>query len=1365
MSAAQPNSSLPVQQILNNCRRQIFVHTLLVGLATLAAVAVGYVVCAGLLDYIVGLPSTLRAGIMVSFIIVVLVVAWKSLVAPLTATLPNEQLGAAVDLSSPELQESLATLISIERPGASASETGSVLMRRHLRQQVSQHLKGVSGNSVVDVKLTLRRCGIAGLVIMLAALPCIAWPSSSSLLVQRMIAPFENLATVSNLYFEVPNGNRVVARGSNIEISALPKWRSQSPGERPDVVNVRLIGNNGQSESVPMMFDAVGNRYVTELARIAESVQYQLVGGGATTEVFQLTVVDAPEVLTAVMTATPPVYSGRAIERFDGVVGEIEVFEKSELEVLLEFNKPIHHATLRWAARDARPVTEAEMLEIEFDDLSGEEVMEIDMEAPLMAVTEELEESVSGELSTDGLSAIFHMTADAGGDFAFEILDEYELPNTEEPDRHLTVVFDAPPGLDVSGIHDVDEFRPDDILPVNCVVVDDIGIGDIALHYQINGDVEKLIAAGDFDRGSQEVRHPFRVQLEDLGVADGDVLKIRVRATDERPDPAPQETWSQTYTIGIDNNAKAAGQRALEEDTREMVAALRQLEKLLGQDIETAKELKEKTRKGWTEDSRDETQRLSEKEQQQGQILEMLAEDVAKHPLMQDSAKTLQLLSQTLREELPETLGAAADADRRGANEHLKQAAEELSATRESLREEIERIEQAAHLEQDLAELSRLALEAEQLAKDADQLDEDRKDDENQPADVNDKDWQQQLDQRQQELAQQQNELSDELGRLLQEQQQLLEAAQRAQREELTELSDVAKQLAQRQQQLANSVENEAQDAARDARQIAKELTKAAADVERLNGDLPEQDGVQQADIDKLKQAIEQLKQGDLAQPDQPVSEVADNLRQNEQQLREGAQSDQPVEQREASEEAAQRSGDLAKRLEDIRKRAAELRDERVVPAAEELPKGENPPQGAVANLLERLDDLAEEAQQMAEDVHADTEATPPVQNAAERAANEAQQSADEAATGEFSEAAQDARQAAAAARQAGQQMNTAAQAERREQSEALSNNLNQMAEQLQALQQSDASQVAAQQQTQQSIADEAAQLPEQLQDLAERLNLDSLQMEAQAQQAEAAQQAAGQAQQSSQQASSELQQGDLQSAGEAGETTASELERLSELAQQAGQSPGQQQAAGEQQTQVPTEVGESVAEALQDLEQAAQAMQQDSEQSGSGEAGESAEQGGQGQSPGAEGESAEGGQPGESGQSSSGQPGGNEPGQSQPGQSGQPGQPSGSQQLSAAAKALAQAAQGALPGQFNPGQMSESGDSPGTGSGGQGNDGLWSGLLPNHSNGPDNTRDWGGLNEELDTETSDGVSFSRDVEYDALIRMYFREVAKAVDD
>ncbi len=1345
MSAVQPGHQLPVQQLLDRCRRQILVHTTLVGLAKIFTVVIGYLVCAAVLDYLFGLPSAVRAVTLSCFVVVLAAVTWNWLIAPLKASLPAEQLGAAIDLSTPELNESLATLISIERPGTTSSEAGSALMRQHLRQQVAHNISHASPNRVVDTSRTRRRCGVAGLVTMLAVVPFIVWPSGSELLLQRMVSPFRNLATVSNLYFDVTDGNRIVARGSNVEISATPNWRSGSDWERPEFVDLRLIGANGQTEQLGMLFDAVGDRFVAELPRIAESVRYQVTGGGTTTEVFTLTIVDPPQIRTAVMTATPPTYAGRATERFDGMLGDMEVFERSQLNVLLEFNKPITAAKLVWQQRDARPVTEAQAIQFEFDDLSGEEVMEINMDpdAPL-TVVEPLEKSVAGLVAGDGLSATFEMEADAGGDFAFEVTDEFQLMNGVEPDRHLTVIFDKAPELDVSGIHDIDSFRPDDVLPANCFAVDDIGIGDLELRYQLNDNVEKIVAAASFDRGALEVKQAFRLQLEDLGVADGDILKIRIRATDERPEPGPQQTWSKVYTIGIDKNAAAAGQRAMAEDTQEMVDALKKLEELLQQDVEKTNALKEQTKRGWTDQNRDEAQRLSEKEQQQGQILEALADDVASHPLMKNSAAVLEELSQTLREQLPEVLEAAADADRRQtAHQELSQAETQLQAARQTLQDEIQKIEDIAKLEQDLAELNRLALDAEQLSQDAEQLDQDRQDNQNQPSEMSDKDWDQQLDQRRQELRQEQAQLSSELERLLDQQQELRQAAQRAQREQLTELSEIAQALAKRQQQLADGVKQEATDAARDAREIAKQLEQATADAKRLNQDLPKQDGVQQADIEKLEQAIEQLKQGDLAQPDQPLSDVAAELANNEQPLRDAAADDETAAESDQRQQTADRSKALAERLEEIRQQAADLRQQRTAAQAPTNTDSPDAPPSPVNEALQRLQKLSQQAQEIADAVAADPAAGQAAQQSAQQAAEQTNSSAEEAATGQFSDAATEAVQAATAAAKAGEQLQAEAQQERRQQAANLSDDLNQMAQQLRDLQPDDAARLAAQQATQQQIADQIQQLPQQLQELAERMNMEALQMQEQGQQAQSAQQAASEAQQNSQQASASLQQADLQSGSESGQETATQLQRLAELSEQAGQSPPNESSA------VPTEVGESVAQALQNLAAAAQAMQQDSDQPGSGEGGESAEQGGQGQGQPGE-EEAIAGQPGEG----QGQPGEGQPGAGQPG--------SGSQQLSSAAQALAQAAQSALPGQFNPGQMSDGGESENAGQRAAGNPGLWNGLLPNVANGPAGSRDWGQLNEELDSETTDGVAASRDSEYEALIRMYFREVAKA---
>ncbi|MEZ6133054.1 MAG: hypothetical protein R3C59_30660 [Planctomycetaceae bacterium] len=1390
MSAGSLNQLSPVQQVLNNCRRQIRRHTVLAGMSSVAIVVATYLLAAGLLDYLIGLPAVVRAGVLVTFVVAVLAVAWKSLLRPLLTSIPDEQLGAAVDLSAPDLQESVATLLSIERDNVTSSEAGSEVMRRYLKQQLVGRLKTVSTTDVIDYHRTRRRLGLAGLLILAAVLPVLARPSLAQLLMHRMVSPFDNLASASNLYFDIPDGDRTVARGSTVVISATPKWRSGSPGSRPDNVDLTLIAASGDTDTLPMLFDEVAGHYVIDLARISETLQYQVSGGGATSQVHTITVVTAPEIRAAVMTATPPMYAGQAVRKFDGMIGSMEVFERSQLDVRLEFNKPVTRATLVWADRDARPVTVSEMLEIEFDDLSGEEVFDIDPDAPLMAKTEPLVSRIDATLAADGMAATLTLSADVGGDFVFEVLDEHELSNSVEPDRHLTVIYDLPPELHVSGLRDSDRFRPDDILPVNCLAVDDIGVGTLELYYKVNDDVEQILPAADFDAGSLEVQHAFRLPLDQLQLTSGDRLTVRVRATDERPEPGPQETWWKPFTIHIDKDAEAAGQKALSEETQQMVDALKQLEELLRQDAGKADELKDKARQQWDDEARDQTQRLSEKEQQQGQILHRLADDVASHPMMQKSAEKLQQLSETLRTDLPEQLQQAVDQERLQAANSLDEAKSVLNDAARTLHEEIQNIEEIAKLEQDLAELNRLALNAEQLAKNAAQLEQDRRDEQkqNKPEELSDAEWQQQLDDKQQDLMLEEQQLSGQLNDLLKEQQELLHAAQEAQREQLKSLSDVAKQLAKQQDAVADGVQGEARQAAQDAREITQKLEQAKRDAEQLNTDLADLKDVAElkdvapTDVSRLDKAAQDLQQGDLAGPKAMVDDVAKAVQQTEQQIKAVDAASEPQ-----SVAAADQANQLAKQLQDIGADIANLQQKRLPPQAQQPPQTpapevdantdavppSTPPENPVKSMLDHLGQLAQTARDVADGVQSDATSAPQTQQAAQQAAEKSEEASQQAQAGQFADAAQDLREAAESVQNAGQQMNTPEQQDRRQQTERLQNDLRRMADTLQNLQQDSASQLAAQQNAQQRIADQADDLPGQLQELSERLNMDALQMAPQAQQSRLAQQAAQDAQQTSQQASTELQQQDLNKAGSNGKATAEQLNRLAELAQQAGQSPD-----GEP-SPVPTEVGENVADALQDLAQAAQAMQQaqQSQQvadgnSPPGDSGQSAEQPGQGQQgqgqpgQGEEVASAEPGQPGDgepgAGESSeSGGPSGDQPGKQGEGD-GSPGQNAGSQQLSAAAKALAQAAKQALPGQFNPGQMAENAESSGEGRDAMGNAAMWNGLLPNAAAGPAASRNWGRANDQLETETTDSGNVSRDREYEALIRMYFREVAKA---
>lgn len=1357
MSTANVSELPQVQRILQRCRRQILQHTILVGTATLIAAIVGYLLSASILDYFFGLPGNLRAIILACFAGMAAYVGWKSIVDPLRSSIPSRELSAAVDLSCPDLHESLTTLISIQSPDASSSEAGSPLLRARLERQVTQQLQGMGSQQFVNSHKMKQRCGIAASILLLAIVPLALWPSASGLSMKRILNPFANLATVSNLVFEIEDANRTVARGSSVVLRATPTWRSGDVHQRPDNVFAEFVGSNGQTERQPMAYDEVNGCYTTEISGIQQDVQYRIAGGGTSSETCLITVIDAPAINLAIMTATPPAYCGRPVEHFDGMIEEMRVFELSELSIQLEFNKPVESATLVWNRRDERPLTELEQFDIQFDNLTGEEaVPDFDIEL-LNREPEPLPTSVTGQLSPDRMSAVIELQADVGGDFEFLIVDEFRLTNPQEPERSMSVVYDSPPELAVSGIRNDDRYRPTDILPINCLVKDDVGIGSVELHYFINTNPTVVLSTSNFDAGAFEVSEKFRLNLEDFELKDGDSINIRIRAVDERPAPGPQEVWSQDYNVDIDKDAKPPGARAMEQQTQEMIEGLKELERRLEQDQAAAEELKKAARQEWEDAGREKAQRLSEKEQQQGRILEQLAGQVATHPLMQDAAKKLQQLTRQVRDELPVLLEKAADQQRNLAADSLGRTATKIGAIREVLREQIVEIEKRAKLEQDLAELNRLALDAEKLSQDANQLETDKQSAENKPAEMEQQDWDQQLDDRQQQLSQHREELTDDIERLLDEEEQLRQAAQRAQTESFQAIQDAARHLAEQQSRVAEGVNKEAKEIARDAFQTARDLQRAKERASQLNKQIRKaKSDVKAPELQKLDDAIRQLNEGSLAEPQQQIEQVASQLTELSGQLTELAEDpDQSAEDRQQSQQSAELSEELAAQLDELTQQILKLKAQREssssVPGTEELKDADNKnsPVQRVKDLMQRIDELAGAAREMSDQLQETPQAGKAAQQAAKSTSEKADSGQKEASAGQFTKSAEQFRQASQSAMESAAGIKSKADAElvdQRDQMQELETELNRVAAALDSLEKDNAAQAVAQQQAQQDISDKTSQLPQQLADLAERMAMEALQMERQAQQAHAAQQSARQAQQSTSQASEELENAQFQQASQSGRQAAEQLNQVAN-----GSQSSQQE--NDPNALVPTEVGESVADALQNLQKAAEAMKQASEQQSQEESGESAEQGGESGN----------GEPGQDGESASsdGQP---EEGQTAEGQQQGQGKPS-QQQLDAAAKSLAQAANDALPGQFNPSQPLEGNDSQQAGKDAMGNAVMWDGKLPDDVlERIGGSRDWGKGIDELDSETLDSIKVSRDSEYQSLIRMYFRELAKSIE-
>ena len=1437
-SQSGPRSLPEFDALLRNCRIRVRTHTLVRGLADLLLVIGSALLIFGLIDYAIPLPVAGRLTAFCGVGLAITMVVVKRLIGPMISAVSQQELGAAVDMAFPDLHEGVSTLLSLSESDVTADEAGSELMRQQLRRDVSSQIARVSASKVVDSTFTLRRCGFAAIAAILVLLPTMLWPAGSWLVMQRLFMPLANLEAPTNLFFEVPNANRTVATGSTVEFIAIPKWRNDEQDEIPDNVVLELLTQSNQSDSLPMSFDEVDHCFVATLPAIQQSLRYRIISGRASTAWFDLAVSDPPEITAISLKETAPAYTGRAVSFIEGVVGRIEVFERSQIAIHMQFSKPVEHATLTWTSW--KPITSMIAID-EFEDSSNTpvelppELADLtegrDLSASDLTANDYIEaEAIDAVLSADRTQAVFQFDALGGGIFRFDVVDDAGLTPGNEPERMLVVTEDKAPQINVTGLQAETEVRPDDIVPLDGHITDDLGLAMLELHIQKNEDAVRILPAEEFQPGGLMIDHEFRLALDDYGLKEGDTVALHVRTADFRPVPEPNVVTKGPWILRVRNDAEPLGKKELSEENQSLIDRLTELANQLTKDIETGNELRNQLWKQWDQKTQDGVRQLSEKEQLQGRSLLQLAEEIAAHPLMNALAEELQGVGMVVRDDVPNQFAKAVVAPRDEAAKSLQEGINGISRSRDQLRRIIRELEQLARIEQDLTELNRLALEAEQLAKDSEQLERDQQEMQPEPGQT-EEELQSELAEREQQLQQDQQELSNDLDNLLKRREELLNAARRSQLERLEALADKTQQLAKDQQDVADGVAEESRDASRDAAAIADRLHQLSKAAEQLQAKLQKDAAdVTSPDSTRSEEAARELRQGNIQKAEDNVAKLQQQVESAAAQLRDNAESksqDKPAKNatpagQQRRDELAAESDQLGTALQEIQQQIEQLRAERGLSSPSQsgksnsgqsaqnqtaesqqnsqagsvqpkdgsaegspenlpgssLPNRDAPRTSVVESLLERLRQLNEATAAVAESLEDDAADERGAVQAAKQAAQQSGEAASSARAGKFGNAADKMREAGRSNGEAAKQLEEGAHSDQQGQLKSLANELIQLADLFQQLQQDDAAQLQVQKSGQQQIADQTKSLPDELSELAERLGLESLGMQQQERQAKAAAQAARDAAATTQRASDELQNAELQQAGQSGHEAAGQLNRAAQLARQGSQ--GQQ----ESNPVVPSEVGESVTDALSSLQKAAdkaRAAQQQQQSQASAESQANA----QGKQPGKAGEQANdaaGSQPGDDapekanagGQpSDSGQPSGSESGgESQQGSSSEGSAQTGTNamshstdELTDAADALKNAAKGSLPANFTPGQMADTSRSSGKAQSGTGNDQEFDGRTPG-STAPGGGR-WfdPGLHDELDQSLSEQAREVVDGEYAELIRNYRRQLAQVAGE
>jgi hypothetical protein len=174
---------------LSALRRRLRLVSLTWGLSLLVVALLGGVIVAGFLDWEVGLPSLVRATLLVALLAVAGSLAFHSLVMPLAGKADDLTLALRVEEAYPILNDALASTVQfLQQPDTEAA--GSASMRREAVQRALRLAQGCDFNKVVK-RRGLRWVAAAALAVTtLAIFLCVWRPALATVALLRLANPY-----------------------------------------------------------------------------------------------------------------------------------------------------------------------------------------------------------------------------------------------------------------------------------------------------------------------------------------------------------------------------------------------------------------------------------------------------------------------------------------------------------------------------------------------------------------------------------------------------------------------------------------------------------------------------------------------------------------------------------------------------------------------------------------------------------------------------------------------------------------------------------------------------------------------------------------------------------------------------------------------------------------------------------------------------------------------------------------------------------------------------------------------------------------------------------------------------------------------
>ncbi|MCG6157234.1 DUF4175 family protein [Rubinisphaera margarita] len=910
-------------------------------------------------DYYFPLPGVIRFAFLTLLCVTGLWLFYQWLVLPLTRRRRWPDLAYIIDRAFPDFQERVSSTVELsmlEHGDSAVSE----YMTERLRQETNTRLTHVDLWECLSLRTMAIALVSATLLSIVAAVPLLLNSQGYSLLWQRLLTPWVNLDSATNLTFLVEDADRTVPRGSDAMIYAEPHWRYYE-GELPREIRLQWTDEHGKTQSREMAYDAGRNAFVGKIPQLMSPVNYVLSSRNARSRTYHINVADRPRIVDVQLTIQPPAYTQVPESIIEGAIGTIRVIEGSRLIANLKFEHPVAEAAWMW--KTPRLVSPAESASKNADSASQPATV--------------AQSQVPATLLEEGRAARFDLIATQSDQFAFLVTSGDGLTNIDEPQRLIQIVPDRAPRIDMTGSNDPVKVQPADVVPIEIRADDDFGLVDVRIV------VEQLSRAGEepqilewsSPKTGDDVRllnDSYELNLSQFELESGDILGYRAVARDGRPIPGPNETWTSRRVLMLDEEVKTiAGQ-----EVEEFYESLRRHADIVKNEIAAHRRELESDRKQLDPKPREESkQRVDEKKPEWMQTklaLNLQLDDLSRRLQQRPITRALSQMNvepaQQLIDDTARALEEFKPVSDNDAMELIRDQETDVREAEKSIDRLMNQLRDAERIEQELTELQQLARRAKELAKDAANLN----DSEQKPEASSEPQQTEQPDQPQplEKLQSEWSTLSQDLENLLKRRPELKQAAKNALLSELSEVAETADELARLQSALGEATRDDQQALTEASQPLAENLRQAreiASELAQRSSEEARDDAAPVFNPTATREAAHEQEQANFGNAAEQIQAAREALERFQESMKQTESL--PTDAQQAATELAKRSAALAEEMKAHHDEQRKLEGEARAVAGEEKKlegaRKANPDDPALTEKAEQLDarkqDLSEQ--------------------------------------------------------------------------------------------------------------------------------------------------------------------------------------------------------------------------------------------------------------------------------------------------------------------------------------------------------------------------------------------------------------------